>query len=86
MGINNAMGKEWENIGADIFSLDKCLSEIKQTITDIPAITDLEICKQLEKEYGNLAEYTFLLATAYLKMSQMYHYTRVINESALDEN
>jgi len=85
MDMNESFGKEFDALSVESNQLMAYVTEIRNKINDIPQITDLNVCLELEKEYGNLGEYTRLLGDTFFKLSQMYHYVRLINKVALDE-
>jgi len=85
MNLNESFGKEFEALSAESNQLMSYVTEIRNKIDGIPKITDLNICHDLEKEYGNLGEYTRLLGDTFFKLSQIYHYVRLVNKVALDE-
>lgn len=85
MNLNESFGKEFDALSADSNRLMDYVTEIRHKIADIPAITDLNVCHDLEIEYGNLGEYTRLLGETFFKLSQLYHYTRLVNTAVLEE-
>ena len=85
MNINESFGKEFDALSSESNRLMDYVTEIRNKINDIPAITDLNVCHDLEIEYGNLGEYTRLLGDTFFKLSQMYHYVRLVNKSVLEE-
>ena len=84
MDLNEIFGKEFNKIRQEEIAIRKSIADIQECINQIPPITDLVICKRLENEYQNLYEYTMLLANTYMKLSQLYHYTELINRQSLD--
>jgi hypothetical protein len=83
--MNESFGKEFDALSVESNQLMDYVTQIRNKISDIPAITDLNVCLELEKEYFNLGEYTRLLGDTFFKLSQMYHYVRLVNKVTLDE-
>jgi hypothetical protein len=85
MTINESYKNEFDRLNAEGMMLDKNIHEISKTISEMPPLTDLKICKQLENEYYHLYEYYSLLAETSLKVSQLYRYTHIMNQSWEEE-
>ena len=85
MNINESFGKEFDSLSAESNQLMNYVTEIRNKINDIPRITDLNVCFELEKKYAKLGEYTRLLGDTFFKLSQMYHYVKLVNKAVLDE-
>jgi hypothetical protein len=85
MNLSDMFGIEYNKISEEIKTTIDNMHEIQQHIITTPPLTDLTICKTLENEYKYLTDYTFLLSTLYMKMSQLYHYTRLVNESIVNK-
>ena len=83
MNLNEIFGEEFDKIRQEEIMMIKNIKSIRKHIGEIPPITDLTICKKLENEYLLMHEYTSLLANTYMKLSQLYHYTKLINKQSL---
>jgi hypothetical protein len=86
MDSNKIFNKDFDNVCSEVKIIEENRISILKCISQIPPLTNLEICKNLEDEYWNLYEYTMLLANAYMKVSQLYHYVKLINEQALNDS
>jgi hypothetical protein len=52
---------------------------------EIPEITDLEVCKQLEKAHFDIYINTLALSDTAMRLSQMYHYIYLVNKEVKPE-
>ena len=79
MEINEAFGQEFGSLGNEVNVLTDTIIRGINTIKDIPPITEKGVCQKLEMEYLRMSDNAFLLAQAYMKISQLYHYVYIVN-------
>jgi len=85
MNLNKSFAEEFDKICQEEATMMKNIKSIRKYIGELPPLTNLNVCKKLEDEHLRMYEYTTLLANTYMKLSQLYHYTRLINEQILDD-
>lgn len=82
MNINEAFGDEFSSLGNEVTVLTDTIIRGINNIKDIPPITEQGVCQKLEIEYLRMSDNAFLLAQAYMKISQLYHYVYIVNNGA----
>jgi hypothetical protein len=83
--LNESFGIEFDKLKK---SADKTYNELSASIKnmqEIPSITDLNVCKQLEKAHFDIYINAIALSDTAMRLSQLYHYIYVVNKSLTPE-
>jgi len=85
MDLNDVFSKEFKELQVEANKgFDELLASIKN-MQDIPSITDLSICQQLEHAHFCIYINAIRVSNTAQKLSQLYHYVYLLNSGITKE-